>query len=401
MKIAALVVAGGRGTRFGSENDTPKQYFLLRNKTVLQRTLECFVDHPAISTVQVVIHNDDLALYNQAISSLSSEKLLPAAFGGKTRQDSVFEGLKSLNNMGNCDSVMIHDAARPFVSAETIKTLAAAIAQGQAVIAAERVSDTVKQSDGQGRVLKTLPRDQLWRAQTPQAFPLKLILDAHEKAQAADRHDFTDDAAVAELADITVGIVEGNPENQKITTQADIAIAEQRLMTDGDQEDTAMAMETRLGNGFDVHKFAPGDHVWLGGVKIAHDQRLDGHSDADVVLHALTDAILGALCDGDIGDHFPPSDPQWKGAASYIFLEDAVKRVQNRGGAITNVDITILCEAPKIGPHRDAMRQRISEILRVSIDRVGVKATTTEGLGFTGRREGISAIATAAVKLPS
>jgi 2-C-methyl-D-erythritol 4-phosphate cytidylyltransferase/2-C-methyl-D-erythritol 2,4-cyclodiphosphate synthase len=254
------------------------------------------------------------------------------------------------------------------------------------------MTDTIKEVDADGSVVRTLDRGRLRGIQTPQAFVFDALLAAHRKAAAAGREDFTDDAALAEWAGMTVDVFDGEAGNIKLTTPEDFARAEARAM--------AALGDIRTGNGYDVHAFAEGDHVWLGGVKIAHDRGVTGHSDADVALHALVDAILGALADGDIGFHFPPSDPQWKGASSDRFLEFAVERVAKRGGRVVNLDLTIVCEAPKVGPHRDAMRARIAEIAGISVDRVGVKATTSEKLGFTGRREGIAAMATATIRLP-
>jgi 2-C-methyl-D-erythritol 4-phosphate cytidylyltransferase/2-C-methyl-D-erythritol 2,4-cyclodiphosphate synthase len=254
------------------------------------------------------------------------------------------------------------------------------------------MTDTIKEVDQDGRVVRTLDRVALRGIQTPQAFAFDALLAAHRKASAAGRDDFTDDAALAEWAGMTVGVFDGEAGNVKLTTPEDFSRAEERLM--------AGLGDIRIGNGYDVHAFAAGDHVWIGGVRIAHERGLTGHSDADVGLHALVDAILGALADGDIGAHFPPSDAKWKGASSDRFLRFALERVAKRGGRVVHLDLTIVCEAPKIGPHRDAMRARIAEIAGISIDRVGVKATTSEKLGFTGRREGIAAMATATIRLP-
>ncbi len=304
---------------------------------------------------------------------------------------SVHLGLQSLAQTAP-DLVLIHDAARPFVDAGVIDRVIEALGKTAGAIAALPLSDTLKKEAGDGLIGSTIDRSQLWRAQTPQGFGFPAILAAHDRAAAHGLHAFTDDAAIAEWAGLPVALVQGSERNVKITTAEDLAMAELRL--GGPQT----AHETRNGTGFDVHRFAPGDHVWLCGVKIPHSHKLDGHSDADVGLHALTDALLGAIGDGDIGQHFPPSDPQWKGAASHLFLADAVRRTAARGGIIVNVDITLLCEAPRIGPHREQMQRAIADILKISTDRVGIKATTTEGLGFTGRREGIAAMASATVK---
>lgn len=389
-RTLALIVAAGRGTR-AAGTSAPKQYVTLAGTSVLARTLAAFAAHDAIDAIRVVIHADDRALYEAACAGVAGDKLLEPVAGGASRQASVHNGLASLDGAGIA-RVLIHDAARPFVDAATISRVVDALATAPAVLAAEPVSDTLKRADGAGIVTATVERAGLWRAQTPQGFRFEAIREAHRRA--ALRHDlsFTDDAAVAEWAGIAVRLVAGSAANVKLTTREDIAMADRQL---GDSR----RPDIRTGQGFDVHRFAAGDHVWLGGVRIAHTHRLDGHSDADVVLHALTDALLGTIGDGDIGQHFPPSDPQWKGASSDRFLADARRRIEERGGRIANVDVTILCEAPRIGPHRARMQGRIAEILGISPDRVGVKATTTEQLGFTGRREGIAAMAIATVDL--
>jgi 2-C-methyl-D-erythritol 4-phosphate cytidylyltransferase/2-C-methyl-D-erythritol 2,4-cyclodiphosphate synthase len=292
------------------------------------------------------------------------------------------------------DQVLIHDAARPFVGHDVITRVIDALGTHAGAIAAEPVTDTLKRASAAGTIAETVDRGGLWRAQTPQGFRFAPILEAHRRAAGEGREDFTDDASLAEWAGIEVALVRGSSRNMKITHAEDLAMAETLLTAD------LGSLEPRIGTGFDVHRFGPGDHVWLGGVRMAHTAGLVGHSDADVVLHALTDALLGAIGDGDIGAHFPPSDPKWKGAASRIFVEDAAARVAALGGRIANVDITLLCEAPRIGPHRDAMRASISRMLAIDVSRVGVKATTTEGLGFTGRGEGLAAMASATVLLP-
>ncbi|MEQ1616142.1 MAG: bifunctional 2-C-methyl-D-erythritol 4-phosphate cytidylyltransferase/2-C-methyl-D-erythritol 2,4-cyclodiphosphate synthase, partial [Hyphomicrobiaceae bacterium] len=343
-----------------------------------------------IHTIQVVIHPDDRFLHDQAMGPLQHRCRAPA-LGGATRQASVLAGLEALKS-ANPTRVLIHDAARPFVSSVEIGRIIDALADGPAAISAVQVVDTLKRAAADGSSAGSIDRTGLWAAQTPQGFRFDVILDAHRKAAAAGRMDFTDDAAIAEWAGIKVALVQGSLRNIKLTTQADFDMAEAALTG---REPKATAIDVRNGTGFDVHRFAEGDAVWLCGVRIPHTQRLEGHSDADVGLHALTDAILGALGDGDIGQHFPPSDPQWKGAASHKFLRDAVRRARERGATITNADVTLLCEAPKISAYRDAMRAALAEILDIAVERVGVKATTTEGLGFTGRREGIAAMASA------
>jgi 2-C-methyl-D-erythritol 4-phosphate cytidylyltransferase / 2-C-methyl-D-erythritol 2,4-cyclodiphosphate synthase len=380
--VATVVVAAGRGVRAGGSR--PKQYRDIHGVPVIRAALAAFADHPGVHFVQPVINLDDLAQYQSAVGGLH---VLEPVAGGVTRQDSVVAGLEALRPH-RPDKVLVHDAARPFVSADLIRRALAA--EGAAVPALPLV-DTVK-IVANGRVLETLDRTCLRSIQTPQVFDFEELLSAHKKAAAADRHDFTDDAALAEWAGIDVGIFDGEPGNMKLTTPEDFLRAE--------SADGAALTDVRIGSGYDVHAFASGDHVMLGGVRIPHDQGLTGHSDADVALHALVDAILGALADGDIGMHFPPSDERWRGASSDKFLAFAVERVRARGGQLAHLDVTLVCEAPRIGPHRDTMRQRIAEIASVSIDRVAVKATTSEKLGFTGRREGIAAHATATVRLP-
>jgi len=390
VQAAVLIVAAGRGTRAGG-SAIPKQYRLLAGKPVLSRTIAAFAGHPRTGTIQVVIHPDDRALYDECCASLGANLRTPVP-GGAARQESVRAGLHALSNLAP-DVVLIHDAARPLVDADVISRVLDALADNDGAIAALPVTDTLKRSDSDGVIAATVARDGLWRAQTPQGFHYARILSAHDSAHAAGRTDFTDDAAIAEWAGLRVALVAGSACNIKITDEEDFALAER--MISGASEG-----ELRTGTGFDVHRFGTGDHVWLCGVRIDHDKSLVGHSDADVGLHALTDAILGAIADGDIGQHFPPTDPQWAGAASHIFLREAAQRVNQRGGRIVNVDVTLLCEAPKIAPHRDSMRASIAGILEINPDRVSVKATTTERLGFTGRREGIAAMASATVLLP-
>lgn len=388
MTIAVLIVAAGRGQRAGQAEGIPKQYRSVGGIPVLQHCLNTFARLDTIAVTQVVIHPDDATLFQSCVGG-GMAKFVPVAHGGRTRQESVRSGLEALVRHAPF-SVLIHDAARPFVDAATIGRVLAALDTNPGAIAALSVVDTLKRASNRQLISGTVDRAGLWQAQTPQGFRFQDILAAHRRAAAQGRNDFTDDAAVAEWAGLEVALVEGSEDNFKLTTERDFQRAEQRM--------SQMSMDVRTGTGCDVHRFAPGDHVWLCGVKIPHSHGLEGHSDADVALHALTDAILGALGDGDIGQHFPPSDPKWKGAASSLFLADAHRRATERGARISNVDVTILCEAPRIGPYRDAMRLRISEILGLAIDRIGVKATTTEGLGFIGRREGMSAIAAATLR---
>ncbi len=391
MRIAAVVVAAGRGTRARLAGVSAKQYAPLGGVPVLRQTLGALASTGAIAMLQVVIHADDRTDYEQAISGFDGPLLAPVV-GGRTRQASVLAGLEALHPH-RPDGVLIHDAARPFVEASLLTRVILALQHHDGAIPALAVADTLKRADDAGFISETVSRTALWRAQTPQGFRFNEIVAAHRAAAAAGQHDLTDDAAVAERAGMKVALVEGSVRNTKLTTAEDFNVAERELKG-------SIVADVRTGTGFDVHRFADGDHVWLGGVRIAHTHRLEGHSDADVALHAITDAILGAIGDGDIGQHFPPSDLRWKGAESRIFLEDAARRVRALGGRIGNVDLTLLCEAPKIGPHREAMRVAIAAILGIETSRIGVKATTTEGLGFTGRREGIAAMATATVILP-
>lgn len=402
MTTAALIVAAGRGTRATRGDTLPKQYVELGGVAVLGHTLDAF---PAfVDVIQVVIHPDDEASYAAVVTwartrphDLVCAKLLPAVHGGPTRQASVLCGLEALAALGRGripDRVLVHDAARPFVSGEDIARVIAALDTSPGAILAVPLSDTLKRGDGDHLVRETIPRGGLWRAQTPQAFHFPAILAAHRQAAADGATDLTDDAAVAERSGLPVRLVTGSSDNIKLTTAEDLDMAAAALSP------SAAAFEPRTGTGFDVHRFTSGDHVWLCGVRIPHTHTLEGHSDADVGLHALTDAILGAIGDGDIGQHFPPSDPEWKGAASHLFLADAARRVADRGGYVVNVDVTLLCEAPRIGPHRPHMQQTIARVLGIDPSRVGIKATTTEGLGFTGRKEGIAAMASAMVQLP-
>jgi 2-C-methyl-D-erythritol 4-phosphate cytidylyltransferase/2-C-methyl-D-erythritol 2,4-cyclodiphosphate synthase len=377
----------------------PKQYVQLEGMPVLARTLGVFLAHPAIDVVLVAIAEADGPLYDRAIAGGHS-KLAPHVLGGATRQRSVLNGLRALAPLSPA-KVLIHDAARPFVARDIVDRVLDALNRCPGAIAAVPLADTLKRAGSGRHIAATLDRAGLWRAQTPQGFHFPDILAAHERALASGREDLTDDAAVAEWAGIPVELVEGSEANVKLTTAEDLASAARGLESAPAPGTAPAPGEVRTGQGFDVHRFADGDRVWLCGVRIPHTQALEGHSDADVGLHALTDALLGAVGDGDIGQHFADTDPRWRGAASHVFLADAARRVRARGGAISNVDVTLLCEAPRIAPHREAMRARVAAILEVDISRVGVKATTTEGLGFTGRREGIAALATATVVLPA
>jgi 2-C-methyl-D-erythritol 4-phosphate cytidylyltransferase / 2-C-methyl-D-erythritol 2,4-cyclodiphosphate synthase len=396
----ALVVAAGRGKRAASGSH-PKQYVEVSGRAVLAHTLVPLLAHRRIDYVLVVRHADDQALYEAAVAPLLPHaKLLASVSGGVERQDSVRLGLAALRDLAP-SLVLIHDAARPYVTAEMLDRLFKALGRNAAAILASPMTDTVKRVEVGGLIQETIPRETLWRAETPQAFRYHDIAKAHDAAAQAKTIAFTDDASVLEWAGLPVAVVDSGGLNGKITWPEDLAMAEARLGTKrGRSVVTAVDVpDVRTGQGFDVHKFKPGDHIWLCGVRLKHTHGVDAHSDGDVGLHALTDALLGAIGDGDIGQHFKNTDPRWKDAASDQFLADALRRVKARGGVVTNVDVTVLSEAPKIAPHRDAMRKRIAEILELDVSRVSVKATTTETLGFTGRREGLAALATATVIL--
>ena len=384
--VAAVIVAAGRGTRAGG--DLPKQYRALAGEPVIRASLSLFSWHGEVGAVQPVIHRDDMTSYDAAAKGL---KLMPPVFGGSTRQASVLAGLEALS-AGSPDIVLVHDAARPFCSSGLVSRAIAACAQTGAAIPGLEVTDTIKRVDSAGLITGTVNRAELRSVQTPQAFAFPALLDAHRKAAAAGRDDFTDDAALVEWAGLKVVSFAGEASNTKMTTDEDFSRAEAKRL--------ASLADLRIGSGFDVHTFGDGDHIMLGGIRVPHDRGVVGHSDADVVLHAIVDAILGALADGDIGKHFPPNDMRWKGASSDQFLKFAVQRVTERGGRVAHIDVTVICEAPRVGPHRDAMRARIAEIAGIAVERVGMKATTSEKMGFTGRGEGIAAMATATVRLP-
>lgn len=394
--VAAIIVAAGRGTR-ARPHALPKQYRPLAGRPLVAHSLEATLRHPAIARVLCVIHPDDMSLYEESVRGLDHDgKLLAPGFGGATRQASVHAGLEALAaRMERApDIVLVHDAARPFLSPQLIDRAIAAAELHGAAVPGLTVTDTVKIVGADGLVAETPDRARLRTVQTPQAFTFQALLSAHRAAAAQGVDGFTDDGAIAEWAGGSVHIFPGDAHNVKLTTGEDFVEAERRLAARHE-------MIVRFGIGYDVHTFGEGDHVMIGGVAIAHERGIVAHSDGDVVLHALTDALLGAIADGDIGSHFPPSDPRWKGASSDIFLRDAGERVRRRGGIIDNVDVIVVCERPRIGPHREVIRQRIAQILGIGTGQVSVKATTSEGLGFTGRREGIAAQASATVRLPA
>ena len=377
MNFAAVIVAAGTGSRAGG---APKQWRLLKGKAIVRWSVDAFKAagaHPVV----VVVGADQAAEADRWLGDSG----VVLTTGGATRTASVRAGLAAVGE--GVDAVMIHDAARPLLAAAHIAALLDALEQADGALPALPVADTLKRETGQGSA--TVDREGLWRAQTPQAFRLAPLAAAYRRWP--DDAPATDDAAVVEAAGGRVVLIPGNPLLMKITHPEDFAMVER--LADGRRV-------TRVGQGFDAHRFGPGDGVWLCGIKIAHPLSLIGHSDADAGLHALTDALLGAIGAGDIGDHFPPSDPQWKGASSDRFLLHAAELVRVRGGRITGVDVTLVCEQPKIKPHREAMRARLADLLELPLDAISVKATTTEGMGFTGRSEGLAAQAIATVELP-
>ncbi|MND90090.1 Bifunctional enzyme IspD/IspF [compost metagenome] len=378
MGFAAIVVAAGSGSRAGGD----KQWRAVGDRPMVRWSVEALLAAGADSVIVVIAPSAE----TRAAEALAGLSGWQAVVGGATRAASVQAGLAALEQPDDMP-VLIHDAARPFLSATVIERLLDALNDAEGALPALPVADSLRRGV-EGLVIGGVERDGLWRAQTPQAFRLKTICDAY--AAWTDTEAPTDEAAVVERAGGRVRLVEGDARLMKLTYPEDFAMAE------------ALLPKTfRTGQGFDVHRWGPGTSVWLCGVEIPHDQTLIGHSDADAGLHALTDAILGAIADGDIGDHFPPTDPQWKGASSDRFLVYAAERVTARGGRIVNVDVTLICEQPKVKPHRQAMRERLAELLSLPLDAVSVKATTTEALGFTGRGEGLAAQAAVSVELPA
>ena len=393
MSVAALIVAAGRGARAASEQNRPKQYCAIGGVPMLSRSIGAFAAHPEVDDILVVIRPDDTGLY-AAASQPYAGRLRKAVPGGARRQDSVRAGLEALAS-DPPSSVLIHDAARPFVSAELISRVIGTLDERQGAVPGLPVTDTLKWV-ARGQVIGTAERDQLWRAQTPQGFRFETILAAHRTAAHGPAREFTDDAGIAEWFGLDVALVEGAEDNRKLTTPEDLKRADELLKAGG----AGGGATIRVAQGYDVHAFGAGDAVILCGVTIPHPKKLIGHSDADVGLHALTDALLGTIAEGDIGVHFPPSDARWRGVASEVFLKHAASLVRERGGTIVHADITLLCEGPRIGPYRDLMRSRIAAMLGVQVAQVSIKATTNEGLGFIGRGEGIAAMATATVSLP-
>ena len=396
---AALIVAAGRGHRVGGP--LPKQYRRLAGRTVLGHSVRRFAEHPRVDRVRVVINPADRPLYDDAVQGsegAEAGKLLAPVAGGATRQESVRNGLESLADFPP-DLVLIHDGARPLVSDAVIDGALDALAGHDGALPALAVSDSLKRTAPGGAVIAgAVAREGLWRAQTPQGFRYPVILDAHRVAAGGA---LTDDAAVAKHAGLSVALTAGDEDNLKITTEQDFARAE-RIMAAARDSIIALAvpLETRVGMGFDVHRFGPGDHLMLGGVAVPHEQGVVSHSDGDVVLHAIVDAVLGAMAAGDIGTHFPPSDETWRDADSARFAAHALSLLKERGGHLSHIDVTVICQRPKIGPHRPAMVARLADVLGLTPARISLKATTTERLGFTGRGEGIAAQAVATVRLP-
>lgn len=392
--VAMLLVAAGRGARARqASGDLAKQYVPLQGRSVLERTIVSCLESDRISSLTPVIHQDDFAAFQKVVEALApalSDRLAPVVFGGPDRQASVYLGLKAMS-LNPPDAVLIHDGVRPFVSKDLISSVITALESHEAVVPTLPIVETLKRVEGE-RVLETVDRAGLQSAQTPQGFSFQAILAAHETASQVKKPAFTDDASIAEWAGLDVYVITGSSTNLKITLADDFKKAEQILSLS-----SPLTGIPRMGTGFDVHAFEPGDEVILCGISIPFDQALKGHSDADVGMHAITDAIYGALGAGDIGDHFPPTDPQWRGASSDQFLRHAVALVANQGGRIGNIDLTLICEAPKIGPYREAMRASLAAITDLDISQISVKATTSEQLGFTGRGEGIAALASAVV----
>ncbi len=384
-----IIVAAGTGTRMNS--DIPKQFLPLHGKTVLRHTIETFLRCPGIRNIQVVINPDHHPLYDKVTKGLD---ILPPIYGGATRQASVFNALQSLP-LEDHDIILVHDAARPCTSHNKICELVSALATHQAATLAAPITETIRLKQDNLYLGETLDRDQLLSMQTPQGFHFGILKSSHEK----HRHEnFTDDTAIVAADNIKVLTILSGKDNIKITTAEDLDMAEYILSKSYSEQQNHII---KTGSGFDVHAFGdPAPSIRIGGLDVPHTHRAEGHSDADVVLHAITDALFGTIADGDIGSHFPPHDPANKGKDSAYFLQEAQKAVTAKGGIINHIDTTIICEAPKIGPHREAMRNRIAEILDLPVSRISIKATTTEQLGFTGRREGIAAQSIATISIP-
>jgi 2-C-methyl-D-erythritol 4-phosphate cytidylyltransferase / 2-C-methyl-D-erythritol 2,4-cyclodiphosphate synthase len=389
MTVAVVVVAGGSGFRAGGE--LPKQYQRIGGKAMIWWTLKAFLEHPAVKIIQTVINPEHRGLFDEAVAELV---VAEPVHGGATRQDSCRIGVAACLNSG-CSKVLIHDAARPFVSPDLISQVIDELDRTPAVIPGLPVADTMKFAPG-GTVERTVDRQGLWAVQTPQGFDLAAIHDAHQRAFTQHVEGLTDDASVAEAFGIKVRVIAGHDVNRKLTTSDDMKTADRALIA----KELAERPDIRMGQGIDFHEFVKGNAVILCGVKIPHTHKLKGHSDADAPMHALTDALLGAMGEGDIGTFFPPSEAKWKGAESSIFLSKAMALLHARNGIVANADITILAEAPKIVPHILAMKEMLAPLLHITLDRIAIKATTTERLGAIGRREGLAAFATVTIRLP-
>ena len=393
MDFSAVIVAAGSGSRAGQTG--PKQWAMVGGRPLLHWSVEALIEAGAQAVVVVRPEGDEARLAEM----LKDLKGWSCTTGGATRAQSVMAGLAALAHRPADEAVLVHDAARPFVNRAHVEGLLDTLAKADGALPALAVADTLKRGQN-GKIVATVPRDGLWRAQTPQAFR-RNALEAAYRAWPTDAGEPTDDARVVEQAGGAVALAPGDPLLMKLTYPEDFTMAEALVARGAVAVPPAQARVTCIGQGFDAHRFGPGESVWLCGVEIAHDRTLLGHSDADAGLHALTDAILGAIGEGDIGDHFPPTDPKWRGAASDQFLIHAAELVKAKGGEIVNVDVTLICERPRIKAHREAMRVRLAEILALPLPRVSVKATTTEKMGFTGREEGLAAQAIAAVSLPA
>ncbi|WP_280642150.1 bifunctional 2-C-methyl-D-erythritol 4-phosphate cytidylyltransferase/2-C-methyl-D-erythritol 2,4-cyclodiphosphate synthase [Bartonella vinsonii] len=392
MSIAAIILAAGRGERAGFSQKNPKQYRLLGQEPVICHAVRCFVQHPAITTIILVIHPEDHQICEQSIADFKEH--LTIVEGGDTRQVSTLRGLHALKKF-NPQYVHIHDGARPFITNQLLDKIHSTINHQEGILPVLPIPDTLKRVNSEHYVLETIPRTHLYSAQTPQCFPFESILAAHENAKQACKKEFTDDSAIAEWFGIPMRTILGDPNNMKITWHQDFDTANLYL-----QKKMQIFPDIRTGNGYDVHSFEEGTSLTLCGIEIPFHKKLNGHSDADVALHALTDALLATQGAGDIGTHFSPVEPQWKNASSEIFLRHALDIVKQAGGRIANVDITLIAEEPKIGPYRHKMIENLMKILTISSDRISIKATTNEKLGFIGRGEGIAAFATASVLYP-
>ena len=379
INTVALILSAGRGTRF--DQSILKQYTNIGEEVVLAKSLAVFSSHPLIDAIKVVIHPEHLDSYEKVVTEFD---LLPPVYGGKIRQESALAGLESLVDIAPTN-VLIHDAARPFVDPTTIDNVVNSVMEGNCCVPVIPVTDTLKEIS-KHRVIRTLDRSIIFSIQTPQGFPFNDILAAH---RAFVGQSFTDDAAIVEAYGLTVNTVKGSRKNFKITEKSDLERIE--------ENPNNQIPDIRVGNGFDVHRFGNGDHVIICGIKIPYSSGLEGHSDADVGYHALTDSLLGAIGKGDIGEHFPPNDETWKDVNSQIFLEFAMKSLKSLNGKILNLDLTIICQEPKINNYRNDMRNKLADVLSIENSRINIKATTTENLGFLGRKEGISAQATATV----